>query len=350
MKVNEQFSKKIAVLSFLAMISVVYIHHKAVGNAPHVAAWNAVAQRFCTRALTDWAVPFFFVVSGFWFARSAYVAAATPGGGYLDFVRKKARTLLVPYLLWAVIGAFLVMPVIVFNNHVNHHPLLDRTFLGAGDLWHCLDALVGVTRNGPIGDLALWYVRVLLLFFLSAPLWKALARCGKGVLLALGLALTLVAPEAWIPGLAIKYSSFGWLLLGMGAADWIADDRRLPRGAAILCGVAWVGLALAKAFGVSHGLERLVPFAGILFLWSIADWDRLWRDWMRPTFWVYCLHGALAGYTLAGPLFVFGKGDVATFLIMFVMPWANIAVCLLLARLVRLRAPRLYAALTGGRS
>lgn len=81
MKVNEQFSKKIAVLSFLAMISVVYIHHKAVGNAPHVAAWNAVAQRFCTRALTDWAVPFFFVVSGFWFARSAYVVAATPGGG-----------------------------------------------------------------------------------------------------------------------------------------------------------------------------------------------------------------------------------------------------------------------------
>ena len=272
------------------------------------------------------------------------------GGGYLGFVRKKARTLLVPYLLWAVIGAFLVMPVIVFNNHVNHLPLLDRTFLGAGGLWRDFDALVGVTRNGPIGDLALWYVRVLLVFFLSAPLWKALVRCGKGVLLALGLALTLVAPEAWIPGLAIKYSSFGWLLLGMGAADWIADDRRLPRGAAILCGVAWVGLALAKAFGVSHGLERLIPFAGLLFLWSIADWDRLWRDWMRPTFWVYCLHGALAGYTLAGPLFVFGKGDVATFLIMLVMPWANIAVCLLLARLVRCRAPRLYAALTGGRS
>ena len=39
-----------------------------------------------------------------------------------------------------------------------------------------------------------------------------------------------------------------------------------------------------------------------------------------------------------------------TFLIMLVMPWANIAVCLLLARLVRCRAPRLYAVLTGGRS
>lgn len=254
-----------------------------------------------------------------------------------------------PYLIWAVVGACLAMPVVVFNNHVNHLPLLGRTFLGQDGFWRCLDALVGVTRNGPLGNLALWYVRVLLLFFLSAPIWKALVRCGRSVPLVLGLALTLVAPEALIPGLSVKYGSVGWLLLGMGAADEIAADRRLPRGATVACGISWLGLALAKAFGVSCGLERLIPFSGILFLWSVADWASLCRDGMRPTFWVYCLHGVLAGYTLAGPLFVFGKGDVATFLIMLAMPWANIAVCLLLARLVRRRAPCLYAALTGGR-
>ncbi len=345
MNINEQVSRKIAVLSFLAMIGVVYIHHNAVGTV-EPAAWNVVAQGFLTRGLTDWAVPFFFVVSGFWFARGAFMQGRQ---GFAQLWAKKARTLLVPYLLWAVIGAAIVLPVYVFNNHVTQRPLLSRTVFGHDSLWGFVDALVGITRNGPQGNLALWYVRTLLIFFLLAPAWKLLARCGKGVVLGLGLVLALGLPETCIPHTGLKCGSFGWLLLGMGAADWIAANRRLPRGAAIACGVAWAGLAFAKAMGVSCGLERLTPLAGILFFWSIADWANLHRDFMKPTFWVYCLHGALAAYFLSGPLFVFGKSDVSTFLIMLLMPWANLAFCLVAARTARRFAPRVYALLTGGR-
>ena len=342
--VSPELSRKITVLSFLAMIGVIYIHHNAVEDG--AATWNAVAQGFLTRGLTDWAVPFFFVVSGFWFARGAYVQGRQ---GFAQLWAKKARTLLVPYLLWAVIGAAIVLPVIVFNNHVTQRPLLSRSVLGHDSLWGFVDALVGVAGNGPQGNLALWYVRTLLIFFLLAPAWRVLVRCGKGVLLGLGLVLALGLPEAWIPHTGLKFGSFGWLLLGMGAADWMAADRRLPRGAAIACGVAWAGLALAKAMGVSCGLERLIPLAGILFFWSVADWANLCCDFMKPTFWVYCLHGALAAYFLSGPLFVFGKSDVSTFLIMLLMPWANLAFCLVAAHAARRFAPRVYALLTGGR-
>ncbi len=61
------------------------------------------------------------------------------------------------------------------------------------------------------------------------------------------------------------------------------------------------------------------------------------------------MFGALAAYFLSGPLFVFGKSDVSTFLIMLLMPWANLASCLVAARAVRRFAPRVYALLTGGR-
>ena len=46
---------------------------------------------------------------------------------------------------------------------------------------------------------------------------------------------------------------------------------------------------------------------------------------------------------------VFGKSDVSTFLIMLLMPWANLAFCLVAAHAARRFAPHVYALLTGGR-
>lgn len=337
--------KKISVLSFLAMIGVVYIHHNAVGTI-EPAPWNAFLQAFLTRGLTDWAVPFFFVVSGFWFTRGRYV---TGGMSLKDFYAQKARTLLVPYVLWAMIGAVICMPVVVFNNHVNGNPILARTFLGQDSVFGSLDHLLGLVSNGPAGNLALWYVRTLLVFFVLAPLWKTVLRAGRWLPLAVGLGLVLVHPETWIPSTGLKTGSFGWLFLGMGLVEEIAANRRLPRGLAVASLVAWVGLSAAKASG--HELcPQLIPLAGMAGLWSIADWAPWQRDWMRPTFWVYCLHGALAAYFLNGSLYVFGKSDVVMASVMLIAPWANIGFCLLAARIVRRGLPRAYACLTGGRA
>ena len=341
---SKQLSRKITVLSFLAMIGVIYIHHNAVEEG--AATWNAVAQGFLACGLTAWAVPFFFVVSGFWFARGAFMQGRQ---GYAQLWAKKARTLLVPYLLWAVIGAAIALPVLMFNNHVTHRPLFDRTFLGQDGLWEIVSALFGISRGAPSGDFALWYVRALLIFFCFAPFWRLIFKFRRQVFLALGLLLTLWNPDAGIPLLKINSSALGWFFFGMGAVDLIGENRRLPRGAAIACGVLWIALAFLDACGCAGWARRLNPFAGILFLWSIAGLDGLFRDFMKPTFWVYCLHMPLTAYSLSGPLFVFGKSDVSTFLIMLLMPWANLSFCLVAAHVVRRFSPRVYALLTGGR-
>lgn len=259
------------------------------------------------------------------------------------------RTLLIPYLLWAVIGAIVCLPVILFNNHLNHSPLFARTCLGAEGIWEGVDLLFGVTRNGPTGNLALWYVRTLLVFFIAAPVWKALFRLSHWIPLTIGLPLAFLASEDWIPGTGLKVGSFGWLLCGMGMSTWLFENCRLPFWGAVLCGLAWISLSLAKAFGI-EAWPQLIPVAAIACLWSISDWTRFYRGWMKPTFWVYCLHGALAAYTLAGPLFLFGKSDVSLLLIMLTMPWMNIAVCLLLAGVVRRKFHFGYEVLTGGRA
>ena len=97
----------------------------------------------------------------------------------------------------------------------------------------------------------------------------------------------------------------------------------------------------------------LIPCCGILFFWGLYDRMRLDRwavpQWMRATFWVYCVHSIPGGYVIAGMKGAFGKSDVVNVLTMFV---AILSVPLLsysAASLVKRVAPRAYVVLTGGR-
>ncbi len=151
--VDNSLSKKITVLSFVAMMAVVMIHSHALGTIENPASWCVFLQTFFFRAITAWAVPFFFVVSGYFFAKSTYFRQT--GGGCCHFIAKKARILLVPYLLWTIIGTAISVPLIMGNNFIMHRALLERTFLANGIGLEALDSFLGITSNGPSGNLAL---------------------------------------------------------------------------------------------------------------------------------------------------------------------------------------------------
>ena len=208
----------------------------------------------------------------------------------------------------------------------------------------------------PLANGPLWYVRLLLVFFLTAPLWRMLYRLGRWVPLLLGL-MCLLPSISWlsIPGVVGSLRPVGWLLLGMGLEPWIAENRRLPRSLAVLCGVVWLASMLINCVRAANGstplmvCNALIPFASIAFFWSIADWAPLYRDFMKPTFWVYCLHGSLTAYTRTGTWNLWGRNDVSTLFVLFVMSGVTLAVCLGLAYGVQRFAPRVYALLSGGR-
>ena len=138
-------SRKIRILSFLATISVVIIHTNALeGNREVAAAWwigNLIgyAQR--------WAVPFFFVVSGFFLHRvfecQQHVIAAT-------FLKKRVKTLLIPYLFWGAIYGTVTMTPLLYGVAVAHQessPLSHTVFTGS--IWHVVNHIVGITCSAP---------------------------------------------------------------------------------------------------------------------------------------------------------------------------------------------------------
>ncbi len=273
------------------------------------------------------------------------------GGGQI-FALKKMRTLLLPYLLWAVIGAILSVPLIVFNNHITGRAPFSRTFLDATGAWGKINELFGITVAGPHGNLALWYVRTLLVLFLFAPIWKLVVRKCRALLGLVAAGCVLYKPDMQIPYLAVKVGSVGWFLLGASAADVLASGYRMPRIGVALAGLGWVVFSLMSAFGKPF-LPQLIPVFGVTFLWFGYDWiaDRLGepKGWMKQTFWIYCLHGAIMGYWLSGGLFVFGKKDIVSVLLMLTGPIYAILVCMTAAIIVKRLLPKLYAFLTGGR-
>ena len=341
-------SRKVTVISLVAMMSVVAIHSHAIGTMENPERWLEVTQTLLFRAMTSWAVPFFFVVSGYFFARGTYCKR---GGGYIPFIATKARTLLVPYLLWTIIGTAIAMPLYMGNNLIMHRGLLERTFLANGFGWAAVDSFFGITKNGPAGNLALWYVRTLMVFFLLAPIWKLAANV-RWLPIAAGLILVIGCPMVFVPGLEIKAGSVGWLLLGIGIAETGWDERNMP-------GWVWMaagGVYLAASIGAALGQEWLKPaiqISGVMFWWGLGEMlikqDKELPQLCRMTFWVYSMHGVITGYFLSGTLFVLGKNSLGAMAASVLSIAGVLTICLTAGVLVKRRWPKIYGVLSGGR-
>lgn len=358
----QSLSYKCKVLSFVAMVCVVMIHSHAIGTYEQPSAWCVFVQTLLMRTATNWAVPFFFVVSGFFFA-AHNLPKMRIGGGYVELLQKKVRTLLVPYLLWTIIGTAISMTLTIVNNYLMHRWLFERTFMDANGIWGKLDAFFGIVRGGPSGNLALWYVHTLMVLFILSPILVAVARLNKHLLLIAGLLLALVAPDASLPMLSLKLGSIGWFCVGIGVAQLELAERKLPTWAVALSGICWFGLstigALAKAGYLQSSIvgTHLLPLAalsGIVFWWGLYD-RFIWRysgelpQIFTLTFWVYCLHGVITGWFLASTSYLIGKTDLVAMLASCLSICGSLAVCLTLGLIIKRYLPKAYAVLTGGR-
>ena len=86
-------SEKIKVLSFLCTVMVVFRHGlnlQAFGLSVYGTSYVAIIENGVSK-LTEVAVPYFFMVSGYFFFRCSYYGK----GEYSAMLRKKARTLFV---------------------------------------------------------------------------------------------------------------------------------------------------------------------------------------------------------------------------------------------------------------
>ena len=116
--VSEKDSLRIALLKFISCIAVIYIHsytpqYAAFGNAVKTLPLFSGVAEFIAQYAARVAVPVFFCVSGvIYFSKQYEISAGR-------FAHRKARSILVPFLIWntlALAGIFAVQLVEPLRN------------------------------------------------------------------------------------------------------------------------------------------------------------------------------------------------------------------------------------------
>ena len=182
---RKKLRKKLDRQSFLAALAVLYWH---AGNHAHFGlSEDSLAFRAEQGAigLMMWAVPFFFGVSAYWFFRDFSLDQL------LGKWKRRIKSLLIPYLLWNSLY-YLYYAVFLRLGPV------QRILMTAPAPLTLAEALKGIFLHEYLG--VMWYIKLLMVFVLLAPLFYYAFRhryLGGGLLAVLGIlyALGLPFPE-----------------------------------------------------------------------------------------------------------------------------------------------------------
>jgi surface polysaccharide O-acyltransferase-like enzyme len=112
---SDYLSKKIRVLSLLAIVMVVFVHAYNLTDryllpftvVSDPLSFTSFTEYFVSNGLTRFAVPLFFAISGYLFFQRFEWTWQSYGGK----LSKRLRTLLLPYLLWSGIGLFTIWAI-----------------------------------------------------------------------------------------------------------------------------------------------------------------------------------------------------------------------------------------------
>lgn len=360
MEVTSQISERIRAISFVCALMVVAIHCTSIpkgwwDGALDMPKWIVALQTLGTDTLARLAVPWFFVVSGFFLVKGLDLSGAIGLGSnvrcvllwWKHSVFKRVLTLGVPYLLWNLI-------YYLFKLSTGKYGF---------DVWHCLDQLMGFNFYDVPACGQLWYLRCVFFYVLCAPVFVILFY-GR-VIGAMSIAALLVC-WLWGIGLPIRYMQivdFSYIMyfgagiyLGLGdrgVGRWL---KRLGVMPVVILGLALVGVVFGSVFRnlhVYHVCSQIMIIAGLPSLWVLGDRiltvTSRWRRLYGLSFFVYAMHVILVSLTykvVSRFMPPMAYESIGYILKIAVGVLGSIAIGQLLGRFM----PRVLRALCGGRA
>ena len=275
--ISEVDSRRLQVLRWPLIVLVVFIHanNDRIGlPAPEAspASWVHWIRKAISEGLAATAVPLFFLTSGYLF----FAGKPLSRDSYLQKLRRRGRTLLVPYLFWnaslaAVFAVALRWPAL--EGFVSGE---QGAFLDQGPLaW--LDGVLGITQ-APV-SYPFWFLRDLMLVVVAAPLAAGMFRLGPiGMGMLLGGLGFYWLHHAWplpVPAVvAVLFFFAGGALASEGRSLFPRSPLLLALAGLypLVVTLEWMGVAGSW----TPQLHQIGIGCGIVFVLAITAWVERW--------------------------------------------------------------------------
>lgn len=341
-----------------ALILLIVLAHSAFGTPPYkditpesYAGFTRFYD-FVFDHLFNCLVPTFFVISGFMFYRAGLDITY---GEYKSKIRRRVRTLLIPYLLWNLI-ALLMISIKLWSPISGYFQGYENFEFTPANI---LRGFIYFDNGFYPYCFTMWFLRDLMIITLLSPLIVAFVRTFKNYCMLVGI-IVLIACDLWLP--IVHYWGLTDHALFFTLGVYMAGRGRDSLGRlniAALC-AAYLAMSLVQAvWPDSQIFVEIINYfkKPVMTLLLIGIGLRLYR---RPTpvleflvgssFFIYAFHGLFSNFTakmlvrLIPPTTDLAAFTIYTLKFLILM---GISVGAYLG--IRRVAPRVLALLCGGR-
>ncbi|MFZ4620401.1 MAG: acyltransferase family protein [Bacteroidota bacterium] len=365
-------SAKFKFWSFISMVLLVFVHGYGL-NIRFLQPWTApeepltvttFIEYFLSNGIFRFRIPMLFIISGFLYAMHDHQQNGIR-------VKKRMRTLLLPYILWSGIGLLTVAAmeltesgrsIIASTNMMRVDDV--RIFLSE---YHWYEVL-GRWLLSPV-PYQLWFIRSLFFYNAAYPLLKRWVNhpFGKKIFFS-------AAALFWLLNIGFGFfEGEGLLFFSLGI--WIQKNRfDIDSPSAMLdpkrWGIIFVSVCAIKTLLAFKGLEyfgdavypllavlyKLAVISGLIAAWYGGDRIVRWcmeRRWFVQlssfSFMIYAVHVPLITFAIDPALQMTQHLPFHRLLTYIVLPGTVILFSILVGALLRKVFPRFYGLLTGGR-
>lgn len=354
--ITPQESKYITIMRAMALILVIYLHQYVdkIGFAGqevslHRSFYLEEFEYLVSRIIVYAGVPLFYLISSVLLYSKEFT--------WIENMKKKSKSLILPYLLWITIymliyyvGQSIPMTAPFFANPsrmITNFNVLD--FIGA---------YTGYVGNGLFVN-ALWFVRDLIIFNIFAVVIKKAIDRFPVIIFLLNLLHWILGVKLFFSTVSICFFIFGYYIVKWNIH--MDEIKRFSKIELIVSYIVLIGLQfythyIGSDFEIGVGSISVLIGIGMLIIISKAMIDRdlrvqkLFILISQYSFFIYASHDMIQ--TIYKKLFakMLLQSELVQFIEYLLIPIMTIATCILIGMAMKRMFNKGYQALSGGRA
>lgn len=337
---NKYLSDKIRVLSFIAILFVIFLHAQLIEYSTGI---NLICQRLISGEITKIAVPLFFTISGFLLF---YNCEHFSWSWYLNKIKSRVKTLVFPFLVWSLWGFCIVYSIKFLNPSL---------FLSARSLaeYSVCDYMLTLLWQ-PVGTYQLWFIRDLMVCFMLSPFIYYALKYFRFLFLVVLCFFWALSIQRVISIESLMFVSLGSYisLYKKNVVERICTSKVK----ALIYTIIFLGACVFDMYyPIGYFIRCIVILFGMLSLWYLYDifFDDLFcklKDFLivRYTFFIFVFHEPLLTF-IKGSFLRMCDEQWGLFLSYVASPIITLMLCLITGYILKNVMPYLYSIVCGGR-